>query len=71
VVIADRNWPPAAPPEDRCHYCASPFRYDAYQWSDKTGAFEPYARLRGEKPYSEVGYALEGDRELIQSGFGH
>ena len=69
VVIADRNWPPTVPLEYQCHYCGSPFKYDAYQWNNKTGAFEPYARLRGEKSYSEAGLALKGDWALIQSGF--
>lgn len=71
VIIADRSWPPTTPIEDRCHYCASPFTYDAYRWNDKTGAFELYGHLRGEKAYSEAGEALEGDWARIQSGFSH
>ncbi len=68
IVIADRNWRAGVPLELRCHYCASPFEYDAYQWSGKTGSFVVYRRLYGKKEYSSADEAIKGDWEFIRSG---
>jgi hypothetical protein len=67
VVVSDRNWNPATPLEDRCHYCSSPFKYAAYQWSGKNGAFIVYRRFYGTESYSQADEALKGDRTLIES----
>lgn len=71
AVIADENWPPTTPVEARCHYCPSPFQYDAYQWNSRKAAFEVYRRLYGRKAYSEAHEALDGDWMLIQSELNH
>jgi hypothetical protein len=71
AVIADRNWPPTTPVDDRCHYCESPFKYDAYRWSGSKKAFVVYRRLFGTKSYSEAGQALTGDLPFIQSRLSH
>ena len=71
AVVADRNWRPTTPVDDRCHYCESPFRYDAYQWSGSKKAFVVYRRLFGAKSYSEADQALTGDWPFIQSRLSH
>lgn len=68
AVIADRNWSPRIPLEDRCHYCPSPFQYEAFRWSSEKGSFTAFRHLSGRKPYSEAGEALSGDWALLQSG---
>ena len=66
VVVADRDWNPETPADERCHYCPSPFQYDVYQWSKRASAFIVYRHLEGEKAYTEAGEALTGDWAMIQ-----
>jgi hypothetical protein len=68
AVIADRNWNPKIALGDRCHYCPSPFQYDAFRWSNEKGLFVAFRHLFGRKAYSEAGEALSGDWALIRSG---
>jgi hypothetical protein len=73
IVIADRNWPATTPLDDQCHYCPSPFKYDASLWGIRKGwaTFEIYRHFSGKKSYADAGEALSGDRALIQSGLNH
>lgn len=71
AVTADRNWSPTVAVEDRCHYCASPFQYDIYQWSEKAASFVKLRRLFGQKSYDDATAALGGDWVLIQAGLKH
>jgi hypothetical protein len=66
VVVADRDWNPETPADERCHYCPSPFQYDVYQWSKRASAFIVYRHLEGEKEYTDAGEALTGDWTMIQ-----
>jgi hypothetical protein len=67
VVIADRNWSPNAPLEDKCHYCPSPFKYNLYQWSSKEEDFVAYRQVYGEKLYQTADEALREDWALVQN----
>lgn len=71
AVVADENWPPAIPLEDRCHYCPSPFQYNVYQWNGKKDTFEVSRHLDGQKAYSQAQEALVGDWALIQARIEH
>jgi hypothetical protein len=68
AVIADQKWSPRIPLEDRCHYCPSPFQYEAFRWSSEKGSFVAFRHLSGRKAYSDASEALIGDWTLIQSG---
>jgi hypothetical protein len=66
MVIAERNWPRKASPEDRCHYCPGQFQYKIFRWNQDRSTFEVYRRMKGEKSYNEATEALDGDWPLIQ-----
>jgi len=68
AVVGDRNLG-AIPVENQCHYCPSPFQYEAYRWDNQKASFAPYAHLYGKQSYTESGLALKGDWELIRAGF--
>lgn len=70
AVVAHENWSRSVPMEDRCHYCPSPFRYDAYAWSDREGGFHLLKHIRGKAPYSESDEAIAGDRALLETALG-
>jgi hypothetical protein len=55
------------PPDFRCHYCASPFQYDAWKWNKKKQAFAIYRHLNGDKSWSDSAAAFKGDWAFIQS----
>jgi hypothetical protein len=67
AVVADRNWSNSVPLEDRCHYCASPFRYDIYRWNVQSNSFSLERHLYGKKSYDDAGAALDGDRAFVEA----
>jgi hypothetical protein len=54
VVIADRNWPPTTPDEERCHYCPSPFEYRIYGWNSELRSWSEDHKFTGAKQYSDA-----------------
>jgi hypothetical protein len=66
-VTAEHDWDPASQPEERCHYCGSPFVYRAYRWNSAKSAFEAYKQIRGQKSWDQAGAALKGDAALLEA----
>jgi hypothetical protein len=67
AIVADENWSPSVSIDYRCHYCPSPFRYDAYVWSSQRQTFVVSRHIFGRAPYETADEALAGDWRLIQS----
>jgi hypothetical protein len=66
AVIATRNWKSTTSPEDRCHYCLSPFEFVFYEWNGQKKKFTVSRRLRGNQEYHDADEALSGDSTLIR-----
>jgi hypothetical protein len=67
LVLADRNWSPTTPLEERCHYCGSPFDYTIYEWNAGSNSWLKERKVSGTKSYGEANEALDGDWKLIMS----